>query len=98
MPNEISAYYYRTHHGTECDLVLVKGVKAIASIEIKYSSAPGLTKGFVISIDDLKTKNNYIITPNSNNYRIRKDITVCSLTNFIDNEIRLIKIEFNLRE
>lgn len=91
LPNEISAYYYRTHHGTECDLVLVKGVKAIASIEIKYSSSPGLTKGFVISIDDLKTKNNYIITPNSDNYRIRKDITVCSLTNFIENEIRLIK-------
>jgi len=87
---EISVYYYRTHHGTECDLVLVKGLLPIASIEIKYSSSPKLTKGFVISIDDLKTKYNYIITPSSDMYRVRKDITVCSLSTFIESEINKI--------
>lgn len=76
-------YYYRTHHGTECDIVLKKGLKPLASIEIKYSSAPKITKGFTLAIDDLDTKNNYIITPDCDDYTIRAGIVVCSLKTFL---------------
>ena len=79
----IELYFYRTHQGTECDLVLVKGLKPIAAIEIKYSSAPKITKGFVLSINDLNTQNNFIVTPKSDDFLIRENIRVVNLLDFI---------------
>ena len=79
----LEMYFYRTHNGTECDLVLVKGVTPVASIEIKYSAAPRLTKGLTIAIDDLKTTENFIVTPDCDDYPIRENVRVCSLNTFI---------------
>ncbi len=76
-------FFYRTQEGAECDLVIVKGGDIFASIEIKYTSAPKLTKSLINSIADLNCNNNFIITPNSDNYMVRKDIRVCSLSNFL---------------
>lgn len=76
-------FFYRTHHGTECDLVLVKGIKPVAAIEIKYSSAPKISKGFTLSIQDLKTSDNFIITPQSDDYILRENIRVVNLEDFI---------------
>lgn len=84
-PN-ISFYFYRTHTGTEIDLVLVKSGKPIAAIEIKYSNVPTPSKGFYIGINDLGTKNNFIITPSSDFYP-QKNAFVCSLTEFIKNQL-----------
>jgi len=80
--NNIKLFFYRTHAGAEIDLVLVKSNKAIAAIEIKYSNAPKPSKGFFIGINDLQTKQNFIITPSTDTYPYR-DATVCSLQNFI---------------
>ena len=80
----LSMYYYRTHDGTEIDLVIVKGIKPVSCIEIKYSSAPSLSKGNSIAIKDLKTENNFIIIPKSDEeYLIRKDVMVCNLKTFL---------------
>ena len=76
-------YFYRTHNGAECDLVLTKSSKPHFAIEIKYSSAPQLTKGNIISFDDIGAKYNFVITPDSEEYLIKKDITVCSLDAFL---------------
>lgn len=84
LPPDIDLYYYRTHNGAECDLVLVKGLKPISSIEIKYTSAPSVSKGFNIAIDDLGTKDNYIITPFSDSYMKSKNIKVCNLVEYLD--------------
>jgi len=81
--SNIKTYFYRTHKGSEIDLILVKANKAIASIEIKYSNAPKPTKGFFIGIDDLQTTKNYIITPASETYPYRNS-TVCSLQDFLE--------------
>lgn len=82
MPKNLHAYFYRTHHGAESDLVLVKGNKPIACIEIKLNNAPDVPKGFINCINDLKTKQNFIITPQSDNY-VFKNIRICSLQSFI---------------
>jgi uncharacterized protein len=79
---DVDLYFYRTHSGTEIDLVLVKGNKPIASIEIKYSNAPKPTKGFYIGIEDLQTTQNFIITPNSDSYP-SKNALVCNLMEFL---------------
>jgi predicted AAA+ superfamily ATPase len=83
LPDELKLYYYRTHHGTESDLVLVKGTQPKACIEIKYTSQPKPSKGFQIAVDDLKTKINFIITPKSDTYMISKSNIVCNLTDFL---------------
>ena len=82
-------YFYRTHNGAECDLVLTKSSKPFFAIEIKYSSTPQLTKGNIISFDDIGAKYNFVITPDSEEYFIRKDITVCSLEIFLTKHINL---------
>jgi predicted AAA+ superfamily ATPase len=83
LERKLEMYYYRTHHGTECDIVLVKGLKPLASIEIKYSSTPNITKGFTLAINDLGTKTNFIITPDCDDYAIRENVKVCSLQTFL---------------
>ena len=82
-PQYLDMYFYRTHQGTEADLVLVKGIKPVACIEIKLSTAPQVSKGFHQSIEDLKTKNNYVIMPSGDSYNTKEKITICSLLEFI---------------
>ncbi len=76
-------YFYRTHTGTEIDLILVRGNKPIACIEIKYSNAPKPSKGFFIGIDDLATSKNFIITPSSDAY-MHGNVMVCSILHFLN--------------
>ncbi|MEN8230959.1 MAG: ATP-binding protein [Bacteroidota bacterium] len=81
---EMDLYFYRTHNGAECDLVLVQGLSPISAIEIKYTSAPRISKGFNIAIRDLGTKENYIITPSTETYSKSDDIKVCNLSDYLD--------------
>lgn len=84
--NKYEAYFYRTHEGSECDLVLVKSGVPEIGIEIKYTSHPKIGKGNLISFNDLKTKSNFVITPFSDDYLIGENIRVCNLAVFL-NEI-----------
>ena len=68
LPNKYQYYFYRTHDGSECDLVITKSQKTIVSIEIKYSSSPKLTRGSFYAFSDLNAKENYVITQ----YKIHK--------------------------
>lgn len=90
-PPHLDMYFYRTHQGTEADLVLVKGMKPVACIEIKLSTAPQISKGFHQSIDDLKTTKNYIITPLGDSYATKDKITICNLSDFINKQLKQIK-------
>ncbi|MES2559535.1 MAG: ATP-binding protein [Bacteroidota bacterium] len=87
LPLQLTPYFYRTHHGAECDLILVKGTKPVASIEIKLSNTPDVSRGFYECIDDLGTAHNYIITPASDKYLIKKQVTGCNLIHFLQKEL-----------
>ncbi|MFQ5650556.1 MAG: ATP-binding protein [bacterium] len=87
LPGEVDLYYYRTHNGTESDLVLVRGNKPLACIEIKYTAAPKLSKGLQIAIEDLGTEANFIIVPQSETYPVGKNIMVCSLFDFLTKHV-----------
>jgi predicted AAA+ superfamily ATPase len=76
-------YFYRTHQGAECDLIIVKGNTVMACIEIKFTSSPKITKGFYISTEDLQCKNNFIIIPGEETYQISKNTTVIGLDLFL---------------
>ena len=83
-PAHLDMYFYRTHQGTEADLVLVKGIRPVACIEIKLSGAPQVNKGFLQSITDLKTKKNYLIMPTGDSYHTKEEINICNLSDFLN--------------
>ncbi len=90
LPPQTRLLYYRTHNGAEMDLVLANGIAVLATIEIKYSNAPELTRGYYESISDLNAPKNFVITPNSVTWQIKDGITVCSLEYFLRNELNEI--------
>ncbi len=84
LPNNMQAYFYRTHDGAEMDLILVKGIHPYMSIEIKYSASPHIEKGFYESLKDLKTKQNFVIIPKADtDYLLKENIRVVDLITFI---------------
>ena len=86
-PEGIQAYYYRTQNGAECDLVLVRGLRPVSTIEIKLSNSPVPARGYFNCIDDLKTKRNFIITPASTNYPYQSGVAVTSLKTFLTDSL-----------
>lgn len=79
----IDIFFYRTHQGAEVDLVFIRGLKVVATAEIKYTNSPQLTKGNFIAFDDLKAPMNYVITPSSDDYLIKDNVRVCSIKSFV---------------
>jgi predicted AAA+ superfamily ATPase len=88
-PDYLRLYYYRTHDGAETDVVLEKGNKVVACIEIKFSNAPVLSKGFYNSLQDLKCKTGFVITPASESYINGQGVQVCSLPIFLKKYLSL---------
>lgn len=93
LPATIQPYYYRTHDGSEMDLVLVKGIKPIACIEIKTGNIPYLTRGFYECLKDLKCNNAFVITPHQQaSYQLEESVTVCGVYDFISQKLpKLLK-------
>lgn len=83
ISDDISLYYYRTQKGTEADLLFVRSNKPVAIAEIKYSANPHDLITLKKSISDLKTKKNFIITPNSDDYQSDSDTRICNLYDFL---------------
>ena len=62
LPAGGSASFYRTAAGAELDLVVEIGNRKIG-FEVKFSSAPKVTKGFWQACDDVNVDAAYIVTP-----------------------------------
>lgn len=79
-------YFYRTQDGTETDIVLTKAGRPFAAIEAKINTAPVLTAGTYNAIKDLKTKNNYVITPRKENgfLAIGKNLLTGNIETLVD--------------
>lgn len=94
LPNFIKPFYYRTHDGSEMDLVLLRGVNPIACIELKTTNNPSLTRGFYESVNDLKCDSNFVVTPHQDvTYKINENTIVCGLIDFIRTDLmKLIEI------
>lgn len=83
-------YFYRTQTGAETDLVLISPAGKMTCIEIKYASAPSLSKGFYQSMDDLKPHYQYVIVPSGTPYFLNDKLKVCSLSHFLNQELAII--------
>lgn len=91
---EYELFYYRTHHGVECDLVITRGLVKVFAIEIKFSSTPKLTKGMINAFEDIQAEENFVIIPNGISYFLSKNIQVLNINDFIHNTLKN-KIGFN---
>ena len=63
LPDGWGIFFYRTHDGSETDLVLTSGNVARVAVEIKFSQTPILSKGFFIVQQDLKTEKAFVVCP-----------------------------------
>ena len=79
-----SLYFYRTHQGAECDLLIEKGGRVRAAIEIKIGVAPKISKGFYISMADTSAEKGIIIAKVNENYPVDAKVMVVSLAVFLE--------------
>jgi hypothetical protein len=67
--------FYRTASGAEMDVVAERG-KSRIGFEIKFSSAPALSKGFWSALSDLKLDHAFVIAPVQNGYPLATNVDV----------------------
>lgn len=84
LPDWAEMYFYRTHQGTEADLVITRGGKPEFLVEIKYSTTPKLSKGFHIAKEDLKTQKHFIICPVETGFPLAENVRVISVNELYD--------------
>ncbi len=82
-PAGLDMYYYRTQAGAEYDIVLARGIHPVACIEVKLNNAPSLSKGNMESIADLKTKKNFVVVPDVDDYKTKDGIIICNTKSFL---------------
>ncbi len=76
LPSWAELFFYRTHEGTEADLVIARAGQPEILIEIKYSTTPKPSKGFHIAASDLGTKHHFILCPVEKGYPISESVRV----------------------
>lgn len=79
LADGVMPYFYRTANGAEIDLVLVRGISPVASIEIKLSTVNALSKGNTEAISDLGTAHNFLVSMHGGDYWLRPQWRVCNL-------------------
>lgn len=79
LPNSIEATFYRTQHGNEIDLILMKGSEVLCALEIKNTLSPKPSKGFWISVDELNPKLKLFVVPASENYELVEGLFVVGI-------------------
>lgn len=78
LGDEWDAYFYRTSHGAELDLIMKKGTTTLA-FECKVGDAPKVTRGFWESIGAVKPTTTYVVTPLADKYPMEDAIWVMGL-------------------
>ena len=82
--SRLDMYYYRTQAGAECDVVLARGHQVKACVEIKFSKSPAASKGYYQSIDDLRSKANFIVVPDNLDFVTEQGIRITGLRIFLN--------------
>ena len=83
LKEEYEYYFYRTHQGAECDLLLVKNGVVKTAIEIKNTLSPKLSKGMQISMEDTGAEKGVIICRISDSYPLSEKVRAVGLPEFL---------------
>jgi predicted AAA+ superfamily ATPase len=77
LPAGASVSFYRTAAGAELDVVVETGSQTIG-FEIKFSSAPKVTKGFWQACEDIGVNQAYVIAPVQEGWAMANNVQVIS--------------------
>jgi predicted AAA+ superfamily ATPase len=77
LPTGASVSFYRTAAGAELDVVVETGRETIG-FEIKFSSAPKVSKGFWQACEDIGVHKAYVMAPVQEGWAMAKDVQVVS--------------------
>lgn len=86
-------FYYRTHHGAEVDLLMITPKGEKVCIELKFSVAPTISKGFYQSVTDIQPKFKYVITPGGERFDRADGLRICPLSLFLLEELPALAAE-----
>ena len=75
LPPGASVSFYRSAAGAELDLVVENGSKKIG-YEIKFSSAPKVTKGFWLACEDTGVDKAYVVAPVQEGWTMANNVEV----------------------
>lgn len=78
VPEGAALSHYRTATGNEIDLVVETGGQRIA-IEIKFSSAPTVSKGFWVALEDLGADQAFVVAPVREGWPLARHVEVVPL-------------------
>lgn len=67
--------FYRTAAGAEIDIIAERGSRKIG-FEVKFSSAPVVSKGFWSALSDLELERAYVIAPVAAGYPLANNVDV----------------------
>jgi predicted AAA+ superfamily ATPase len=73
------AFYFRTEDGAEVDLLFEKGGRVEAAIEIKRTTAPSLSKGFILACHALQPKEAFFVHGGEDTWSMGQGVTALSL-------------------
>jgi predicted AAA+ superfamily ATPase len=77
LPTGASVSFYRTAAGAELDVVVETG-RETTGFEIKFSSAPKVSKGFWQACEDIGVHKAYVMAPVQEGWAMAKDVLVVS--------------------
>lgn len=80
LPAGASVSFYRTAAGAELDVVVETG-RETTGFEIKFSSAPKVSKGFWQACEDIGVHKAYVMAPVQEGWAMAKDVQVVSPLN-----------------
>lgn len=83
LGDEYEYYFYRTHQGAECDLLLIRSGKVKYAIEIKNTLSPKISKGFRISMEDTKAENGILLSRIQDSYHLDANVQAMGLVQFL---------------
>ncbi|WP_291784610.1 DUF4143 domain-containing protein, partial [Cecembia sp.] len=83
LGDEYEYYFYRTHQGAECDLLLIRSGKAKYAIEIENTLSPKISKGFRISMEDTKAEKGILLSRIQDSYPLDANIQAMGLGEFL---------------
>lgn len=75
LPAGAEMGFYRTAAGAEMDIVVQAGTRRIA-LEVKFSSAPAVTKGFWHAVADLQPRHTVVVAPVARRYPLKEGVEV----------------------
>lgn len=91
LPKHAETYFYRTSAGAEIDLVIRFSATEIWAVEIKYGTAPKISKHFSNSSEDVKATQRYVVYGGDDEFPVGNDVTVISLKNIMEKIVKKLQ-------